>query len=123
MAWYDGISDVVGGAVDWLFDSGSSSGGMSGGGGYSSAAEGGSQSSGSSWGGVFDTTSKALGSVWDWGTKTQAGNAFVGGAATGMLSYMSAKDAPVAGAEDRAYMEQRRSEHNAGITAAAQRYK
>lgn len=72
---------------------------------------------------LWDTAKTAVGSLWDWGTKTQAGASAVIGAGTGILNYMAQKDAPVPGQADREYMEQRRREHNAGITKAAERYK
>jgi hypothetical protein len=72
---------------------------------------------------LFDKGSSAVGSAWEWGSKNQAALGAVAGVGRGVLSYMTAKDAPVPGQQDREYMEQRRKEHNESIAAAAKRFK
>lgn len=66
---------------------------------------------------LFDKGSDALGTAWDWGSKNQA---FLSGVVDAGSAYLNYMNTPESTSE---YYDNRRKEHNAGITAAAERYK
>lgn len=70
--------------------------------------------------GLFEDTSKVVGTAWDWGTKNPAVVSGVLGAGQAALSYMNRPES--ATKETTEYYEKRRREHNIGIAEAAKRY-